>query len=114
MILAGDGIGPEIVAQAEKVLAFLINERGLNVEIGHGLIGGSAVDAAGVPLPDETLAQAKESAAVLLGAVGGPKWDSIERALRPERGLLAIRSALAYFLIYVRRSCFHNWHPLPV
>lgn len=97
MILAGDGIGPEIVAQAEKVLAFLINERGLNVEIGHGLIGGSAVDAAGVPLPDETLAQAKESAAVLLGAVGGPKWDSIERALRPERGLLAIRSGLGLF-----------------
>lgn len=97
LILPGDGIGPEIVAQAEKVLAYLINERGLKLEIEYGLLGGCAVDAAGVPLPDETLAKAKESAAVLLGAVGGPKWESIERALRPERGLLAIRSALGLF-----------------
>ncbi len=97
LILPGDGIGPEIVAQAEKVLAYLINERGLKLDIEHGLLGGCAVDAAGVPLPDETLAKAKESAAVLLGAVGGPKWESIARPLRPERGLLAIRSALGLF-----------------
>ena len=97
LILPGDGIGPEIVAQAEKVLTYLINERGLILDIDHGLLGGCAVDAAGIPLPDETLAKAKESAAVLLGAVGGPKWESIERALRPERGLLAIRSALGLF-----------------
>jgi 3-isopropylmalate dehydrogenase len=97
LILPGDGIGPEIVAQAEKVLAYLINERGLDVAIEHGLLGGCAVDAAGVPLPDDTLAKAKDSAAVLLGAVGGPKWESIERALRPERGLLAIRAHLGLF-----------------
>lgn len=97
LILPGDGIGPEIVAQAEKVLAYLINERGLKVELEHGLLGGCAVDEAGVPLPDATLAKAKESAAVLLGAVGGPKWEAIDRPLRPERGLLGIRSALGLF-----------------
>jgi 3-isopropylmalate dehydrogenase len=97
LILPGDGIGPEIVAQAEKVLAFLIEERGVKLELEHGLLGGCAVDAAGVPLPDETLAKAKESDAILLGSVGGPKWETIERSIRPERGLLAIRAGLGLF-----------------
>jgi 3-isopropylmalate dehydrogenase len=97
LILPGDGIGPEIVAQAEKVLAFLIEEHGMKLELEHGLLGGCAVDEAGVPLPDETLAKAKESDAILLGSVGGPKWDTIERSIRPERGLLAIRSGLGLF-----------------
>lgn len=97
LILPGDGIGPEIVAQAEKVLAFLIEERGVQLELEQGLLGGCAVDAAGVPLPEETLAKAKESDAILLGSVGGPKWETIERSLRPERGLLAIRSGLGLF-----------------
>lgn len=97
LILPGDGIGPEIVAQAEKVLAFLIEERGIKLELEQGLLGGCAVDAAGVPLPEETLAKAKESDAILLGSVGGPKWDTIERSIRPERGLLAIRSGLGLF-----------------
>ncbi len=97
LILPGDGIGPEIVAQAEKVLTYLINECGLKVTIEHGLLGGSAVDATGVPLPDATLAKARGSAAILLGAVGGVAWESMERALRPERGLLAIRAALGLF-----------------
>jgi 3-isopropylmalate dehydrogenase len=97
LILPGDGIGPEIVAQAEKVLAFLIEERGVKLELEHGLLGGCAVDAAGVPLPEETLAKAKESDAILLGSVGGPKWETIERSLRPERGLLAIRAGLGLF-----------------
>jgi len=97
LILPGDGIGPEIVAQAEKVLAFLIEERGIKLELEKGLLGGCAVDAAGVPLPEETLAKAKESDAILLGSVGGPKWETIERSLRPERGLLAIRAGLGLF-----------------
>ena len=97
LILPGDGIGPEIIAQAEKVLAYLIDECGIQLELEQGLIGGSAIDATGVPLPDETLAKAKESAAILLGAVGGPKWETIERSLRPERGLLAIRAGLGLF-----------------
>ena len=97
LILPGDGIGPEIVRQAEKVLRYLIRERGLQAELEHGLIGGSAIDALGEPLPEETLARARQSAAVLLGAVGGPKWEGIERSLRPERGLLAIRAGLGLF-----------------
>ncbi len=97
LILPGDGIGPEIVAQAEKILAYLIDERGIKLELEQGLLGGCAVDVAGVPLPEETLAKAKESDAILLGSVGGPKWDTIERSIRPERGLLAIRSGLGLF-----------------
>ncbi|MCG8380564.1 MAG: 3-isopropylmalate dehydrogenase, partial [Proteobacteria bacterium] len=97
LILPGDGIGPEIINQAEKILAYLIDEQALDLELEHGLIGGSAVDAEGVPLPDSSLARARESAAVLLGAVGGPKWEQIDRPLRPERGLLAIRAGLDLF-----------------
>ncbi len=94
LILPGDGIGPEIVAEAEKVLNALVEKYGLQISTERGLIGGSAIDETGVPLPDETLALGKQSDAVLLGAVGGPKWDKIERSLRPERGLLAIRAGL--------------------
>jgi len=97
LILPGDGIGPEIVAEAEKILHALIRIHGLDLVIDHGLIGGSAVDAAGSPLPAETLEKARNSNAVLLGAVGGPKWENIERSLRPERGLLAIRASLGLY-----------------
>lgn len=94
LVLAGDGIGPEIVSGAEKVLRALDEHFGLSVTLDHALIGGIAVDETGSPLPPETLDKARSSDAVLLGAVGGPKWETIERKLRPERGLLAIRSAL--------------------
>jgi 3-isopropylmalate dehydrogenase len=97
LILPGDGIGPEIVAEAEKVLRAVDRRHKLNLVIEHGLIGGSAVDAAGSPLPPETLEKAKHSHAVLLGAVGGPKWENIERSMRPERGLLAIRAGLGLY-----------------
>ena len=94
LILPGDGIGPEIVTEAEKVLHALAEDHGLQISTEQGLIGGSAIDETGVPLPDATLALGKQSDAILLGAVGGPKWDKIERSLRPERGLLAIRAGL--------------------
>lgn len=97
LILPGDGIGPEIVTEAEKILNALTQRHDLDLEIEHGLIGGAAVDAAGSPLPAETLEKAKASDAILLGAVGGPKWENIERALRPERGLLAIRAGLGLY-----------------
>ncbi|MEQ8938684.1 MAG: isocitrate/isopropylmalate family dehydrogenase, partial [Gammaproteobacteria bacterium] len=97
LVLPGDGIGPEIVTQAMKILDYLVESQGLDVVVNYGLIGGSAIDETGVPLPDETLQQAKASVAVLLGAVGGPRWDQIERQLRPERGLLAIRAGLGLF-----------------
>src|SRR5690606_4097525 len=97
LVLPGDGIGPEIVAEAVKVLECLKQEYGLQVELEQGLIGGAAYEAKGRPLPEETLRLAKEADAVLLGAVGGPQYDKLERPLRPERGLLEIRSELNLF-----------------
>jgi len=96
-VLPGDGIGPEIVAEAVKVLACLRREFDFKVETHEALIGGAAIDAHGTPLPDQTLALAKQSDAVLLGAVGGPKWDAIETSKRPERGLLGLRAGLDLF-----------------
>ncbi len=97
LILPGDGIGPEIVAEAVKLLEVLRNQFGLAVEMEQGLIGGAAWDAAGHPLPEETLELARAADAVLLGAVGGPKWESLDISVRPEKGLLGIRSALELF-----------------
>lgn len=95
-VLAGDGIGPEIVAEAVKVLnAF--KQDGLDIELEYGLIGGAAYDETGSPLPDETLALAKQADAILLGAVGGYKWESLDISVRPEKGLLGIRSQLNLF-----------------
>lgn len=97
VILAGDGIGPEIMAEAEKVLAAVNEKFELGITWEQQLLGGAAIDAHGVPLPDVTLEAARKADAVLLGAVGGPKWDAIERSIRPERGLLKIRSELNLF-----------------
>ena len=97
LILPGDGIGPEVIAQAERVLALVNEQYRLGLSFTHGLLGGAAIDAHGVPLPDETLDKARNSAAILLGAVGGPKWDKLEMAIRPEKGLLGIRSKLELF-----------------
>ncbi|MCG8324369.1 MAG: isocitrate/isopropylmalate family dehydrogenase, partial [Thiotrichales bacterium] len=97
LVLPGDGIGPEIIAEAEKVLAALRDQHGLAVEFEHGLIGGAAYEAGGYPLPDATLAAAKQADAILFGSIGGPRWEQIERDLRPERGLLALRAGLGVF-----------------
>lgn len=97
VLLAGDGIGPEIIAEAEKVLAQVNTQFALNLSWHHELLGGAAIDAHGVPLPDVTLDAARQADAILLGAVGGPKWDAIERSIRPERGLLRIRAELNLF-----------------
>jgi len=97
LVLPGDGIGPEVMAEAVKVLQLLMSRYGLGLELDYGLIGGSAVDAEGTPLSRDTLQRARDSHAILLGAVGGPKWESIERSLRPERGLLAIRAGLGLY-----------------
>lgn len=95
-VLAGDGIGPEIVAQAVRVLEAL-QQDGLDFELEPALIGGCAVDATGDPFPEETLQLVKKADAVLLGAVGGPKYDALPREQRPEQGLLRIRKALNLF-----------------
>lgn len=97
LVLPGDGIGPEIVSQAERVLALVSEKFDLGIVTEHALLGGSAIDKFGVPLPDETLDKAKASDAVLLGAVGGPKWDSVDMSIRPEKGLLGLRSNLNLF-----------------
>ncbi len=95
-VLAGDGIGSEIVAEAVKVLKCLSKD-GLAVELQDGLVGGAAYDVHGTPLPAETLDLAKASDAILLGAVGGYQWESLDISVRPEKGLLGLRAELALF-----------------
>ena len=97
LLLPGDGIGPEIITEAERLLQYLNARYDLKLSIIQGLIGGAAIDAVGDPLPEETLRQARSSVAVLLGAVGGPAWDSLPVAERPERGLLRLRSELGLY-----------------
>ena len=97
LVLAGDGIGPEIVAEAVKVLNALQAEGAIDVTLEEALVGGAAYDAYGDPLPEETLAAAKASDAVLLGAVGGPKWEPLHISKRPEKGLLGLRAGLGLF-----------------
>jgi len=98
LILPGDGIGPEIVAQARRVLDLVNEQDNLGLEMSEALVGGSAIDADGVPLPEATLNAAKAADAILLGAVGGPKWDANpDFQIRPEKGLLGIRSNLGLF-----------------
>ena len=97
VLLSGDGIGPEIMAEASRVLDRVNVQFSLGLNTEHCLIGGAAIDATGEPLPDETLAKAKQSDAVLLGAVGGPKWDASPMDKRPEKGLLKIRAGMDLF-----------------
>ncbi|MFT5392763.1 MAG: 3-isopropylmalate dehydrogenase [Gammaproteobacteria bacterium] len=97
LVLPGDGIGPEIVSPTVKVLNRLCETYDLALSLDEGLLGGAAIDETGSPLPDETLAKARTADAILMGSIGGPKWDAIERHLRPERGLLRLRSELGLF-----------------
>ena len=98
LILPGDGIGPEIVTEAVKVLEMAKQKFNLDIELDNALVGGSAYDEFGTPLPEVTMQKAEKADAILLGAVGGPKWDELEdRELRPEKGLLGLRSGLELF-----------------
>ena len=96
-LLPGDGIGVEIVDAAVEVLDAAAKKFGMTIEYDKQLIGGAAIDATGVPLPEATIASAKTADAVLLGAVGGPKWDNVAPEIRPEKGLLGIRKALGLY-----------------
>ncbi len=96
-VMAGDGIGPEIVEQALRVLKAVEKKFNHEFTTEEALIGGIAIDSKGVPLPEETIKACKAADAILLGAVGGEKWDTIDPAIRPERGLLAIRKELGLF-----------------
>jgi 3-isopropylmalate dehydrogenase len=97
VLLKGDGIGPEIVTQAALVLKTAGKKFGFGVEFDEALLGGSAIDAEGTPLPAETVAKCKAADSTLLGAVGGPKWDALPGGRRPEAGLLGIRKALGLY-----------------
>ncbi|MGE5703373.1 MAG: 3-isopropylmalate dehydrogenase [Clostridia bacterium] len=105
--LPGDGIGPEIVAEAVKVLEVVAEQTGVSFNFTYGRIGGIAIDEDGTPLPEETIRISKEADAVLLGAVGGPKWDQNPGHLRPETGLLGIRKALGLFA-NIRPATMHQ------
>lgn len=97
LFLPGDGIGPEVMHEAKRVLEWLRDHKGLHLTITEDLIGGAAIDAHGVPLTETVIAKAKAADAVFLGAVGGPKWANVAYDKRPEAGLLGIRKALALF-----------------
>jgi 3-isopropylmalate dehydrogenase len=97
LILAGDGVGPEVMAEVWRVIDWLDKRRGIAFEVSEGLVGGAAIDAEGGPISDVTMTRALAADAVLLGAVGGPKWDNLPFAIKPERGLLRLRKDLALF-----------------
>lgn len=97
LLLPGDGIGPEVCAEVRRVVDWLDRSGLVSLDIEEKPIGGAAIDAAGTPLPDDTLEAAKRADAVLMGAVGGPKWDDLPFSQKPERGLLAIRKELGLF-----------------
>ena len=96
-LLPGDGIGPEIIAEAVKVVEIIGEKKGIDFQFTEGLIGGAAIDATGGPFPEETRELVQNSDAVLLGAVGGPKWEGLDYSIRPERALLGLRSILGAF-----------------
>jgi 3-isopropylmalate dehydrogenase len=97
LVISGDGIGPEITVEARKVLNVLNEQFALDLQFDEALMGGAAIDATGGPLPEETLAKARACDAILFAAIGGPKWDKLDRAIRPEKGLLRLRSELGLF-----------------
>ena len=97
LVTPGDGIGPEVTGQAIQVLKTVAPCFELQLELTEKPVGGAAYDLAGTPIPDETLEAAKNSDAVLLGAVGGPKWEPLDFSVRPERGLLKLRSDLELY-----------------
>src|SRR5262245_46158275 len=91
LLLPGDGIGPEVMAEVERVVAFFGKKGKAEFKIDTGLVGGAAIDKHGTPLDEATLAKAAAADAVLFGAVGGPKWDKVPYEIRPEAGLLRLR-----------------------
>ena len=96
-VIKGDGIGPEIIDEAIKVLDAVSVQEGFNLKYEEMLLGGAAIDETGVPLPEETIKGVKKCDAILFGAIGGPKWDNLERHLRPESGLLGLRKEMGTF-----------------
>ncbi|MBO9395534.1 3-isopropylmalate dehydrogenase [Shimia sp. R9_1] len=106
LILAGDGIGPEVMTEVQRVIGWFGDKRGLKFDVSEDLVGGAAYDKHGVPLHDDTMAKAQEVDAVLLGAVGGPKYDDLDFSVKPERGLLRLRKEMDLFANLRPAQCF--------
>ena len=106
LLLPGDGIGPEVIAEVRKIIEWLNHNRSLDFEIDEDLVGGAAYDKHGTPITDEVFYKALESQAVVLGAVGGPKWDNLEFSKKPERALLKLRKELKLFANLRPAICF--------
>ena len=106
LLLPGDGIGPEVISEVKKIIEWLNSNKSLDFEIDQDLVGGAAYDKHGTPITDEAFYKAQESAAVILGAVGGPKWDNIDFSKKPERALLKLRKELKLFANLRPAICF--------
>jgi 3-isopropylmalate dehydrogenase len=106
LILPGDGIGPEVMAEVERVIAWFGDKRDLSFDVETDLVGGAAYDAHGIPLHDDTMAKAHAADAVLLGAVGGPAYDDLDFSVKPERGLLRLRKEMDLFSNLRPAQCF--------
>ena len=106
LLLPGDGIGPEVIAEVKKIIEWFNSNKSLDFEIDQDLVGGAAYDKHGTPITDEAFYKAQESAAVILGAVGGPKWDNIDFSKKPERALLKLRKELKLFANLGPAICF--------
>ena len=106
LLLPGDGIGPEVIAEVKKIINWLNKNRSLDFEIDEDLVGGAAYDKHGTPITDEVFYKASESEAVILGAVGGPKWDNLDFSKKPERALLKLRKELKLFANLRPAICF--------
>ena len=109
LILPGDGIGPEVMAEVRKIIDWYGANRGLAFDVSEDLVGGAAYDAHGTPLHDDTMAKAQEVDAVLLGAVGGPKYDVLDFSVKPERGLLRLRKEMDLFSNLRPAQCLTRW-----
>ncbi len=108
LILPGDGIGPEVMTEVRKIIAWFGENRGLEFNVSEDLVGGCAYDAHGTPLHDDTMAKAQQVDAVLLGAVGGPQYDDLDFGLKPERGLLRLRKEMDLFANLRPAQCFDS------
>lgn len=112
-LLPGDGIGPEAMAEVRKLIDYLNSEKAAGFKTEEGLVGGSAYDAHGVAISDADMEKALAADAILFGAVGGPKWDSVPYEVRPESGLLRLRKDLSCSPICALRSATRHWLPHP-
>lgn len=106
LVLAGDGIGPEVMDEVKRIITWFGDKRDLSFDVSEDLVGGAAYDVHGVPLHDDTMAKAQEVDAVLLGAVGGPKYDDLDFSVKPERGLLRLRKEMDLFANLRPAQCF--------